>query len=166
MLFGSNRDFDLLVNINRELLKDIVEQEIIYYKLSLDDTESNIYGEALTKNYFVPVKLHCLITRGDQVVEVGDFTLPDLQREASFAFIRQDLVDTDVIPEVGDVINWQEDFYTVDTVRENQLFLGRDKSYNLSSYGNKFGSSLSIICDTHMTKRESTGITFQGTDYL
>ena len=38
MLFGSNRDFDLLVNINRELLKDVVEQEILYYKLSLDDT--------------------------------------------------------------------------------------------------------------------------------
>ena len=30
MLFGSNRDFDLLVQINRELLKDIVEQEILY----------------------------------------------------------------------------------------------------------------------------------------
>ncbi len=35
MLFGSNRDFDLLVNINRELLKDVVEQEILYYKVSL-----------------------------------------------------------------------------------------------------------------------------------
>jgi len=34
MLFGSNRDFDLLVNINRELLKDIVEQEVIYYKFN------------------------------------------------------------------------------------------------------------------------------------
>jgi len=29
MLFGSNRDFDLLVNINRELLKDVVEQEVL-----------------------------------------------------------------------------------------------------------------------------------------
>ena len=53
MLFGSNRDFDLLVNINRELLKDIVEQEVIFYKLNLDDTEANIYGEALIKNYFI-----------------------------------------------------------------------------------------------------------------
>ena len=44
--------------------------------------------------------------------------------------------------------------------------LGRDKSYNLTSYGNKFGSSISIICDTHMTKRESTGIDFEGTAYL
>ena len=37
MLFGSNRDFELLVKVNRELLKDIVEQEILYYKLNLED---------------------------------------------------------------------------------------------------------------------------------
>jgi hypothetical protein len=121
---------------------------------------------ALTKTYFVPAKLNCLITRGDQVVSIDDFTLPDLQREASFAFLRPDLADISVVPEVGDIINWQEDYYVVDTVRENQLMLGRDKSYNLTSYGNKFGSSISIICDCHMTKRESTGIDFEGTAYL
>ena len=42
MLFGSNRDFDLLVNINRELLKDIIEQEVIYYKINLDQTVANL----------------------------------------------------------------------------------------------------------------------------
>jgi hypothetical protein len=42
MLFGSKRDFDLLVHINRELLKDVVEQEVGYYKLSLNDTQANI----------------------------------------------------------------------------------------------------------------------------
>ena len=162
----SNRDFELLVKVNRELLKDIVEQEILFYKLNLEETDANIYGEALTKSYFVPAKLNCLITRGDQVVSIDDFTLPDLQREASFAFLRPDLADISVVPEVGDIINWQEDYYVVDTVRENQLMLGRDKSYNLTSYGNKFGSSISIICDTHMTKRESTGIDFEGTAYL
>ena len=122
MLFGSNRDFDLLVGINRELLKDIIEQEIGYYTLSLNDTQANIYGEALEKIYLDPVKLNCLITRGDQVVDVDEFG-PDLGREASFAFIRQDLVDANTVPEVGDIVMWHEDYYEVDTVRENQLFL-------------------------------------------
>ena len=39
MLFGSNRDFELLVKVNRELLKDIVEQEVLFYKLNLEETE-------------------------------------------------------------------------------------------------------------------------------
>jgi hypothetical protein len=164
MLFGSNRDFDLLVNINRELLKDVIEQEILYYKLSLEDTLSNLYGEALDKSYWEPLKLNCLITRGDQVITSDDFG-PDLSREASFAFIRQDLSDVSVVPEVGDILMWHEDYYEVDTVRENQLFVGRDKTYNLDQYGSKFGSSLSIIVDCHQTRRERTGITHQMEQY-
>ena len=157
MLFGSNRDFDLLVNINRELLKDIVEQEVLYYKIALDEININIYGESLEKSYNTPVKLNCLITRGDQVVDMQDFG-PDLNREASFAFLRPDLVDVNVVPEVGDILMWHEDYYEVDTVRENQLFYGRDKSYNLTSYGSRFGSSISIILDCHLTRADRVGI--------
>jgi hypothetical protein len=164
MLFGSNRDFNLLTGISRELLKDIVEQEVLYYKLSLEETQANLYGEALTKNYWTPVKLNCLITRGDQIINVDDFG-PDLTRDVSFAFIREDLVDIGTVPEVGDILNWQEDYYEVDTVRENQLFVGRDRNYNLTSYGEQFGTSVSIIVDCHLTRREKTGIEFEGTSY-
>ena len=157
MLFGSGRDFDLLVNINRELLQDIVEQEILYHKLSLEDTDVNLYGEALQKSFWQAVKLNCLITRGDQVVDIQEFG-PDLGREASFAFLRPDLVDAQTVPEVGDIVQWQNDFYEVDTVRENQLFLGRDKSYNLTSATSGFGSSLSIIVDCHLTRADKVGI--------
>jgi len=159
MLFGSQKDFNVLsTHISREILKDIVEQEIGYYKLSLNDTQANLYGESLNKVYFNPVKLNCLITRGDQIVNVDEFG-PDLGREASFAFIRQDLVDADTVPEVGDIVMWHEDYYEVDTVRENQLFVGRDSSYNLTQYGNKFGSSVSIIVDCHLTRTDKVGIT-------
>ena len=157
MLFGSKRDFDLLVNINRELLHDLVEQEILYHKLSLEDTEFNLYGESLDKSYWTAVKLNCLITRGDQVVDIQEFG-PDLGREASFAIIRQDLADASILPEVGDVIQWSNDFYEVDTVRENRLFLGRDNNYSLTSYGNSYGGSLSIILDTHLTRADRVGI--------
>ena len=54
MLFGSKKDFDVLTHIGRELLKDIVEQEIGYYKLSLEDTQANLYGEATNKIFLDP----------------------------------------------------------------------------------------------------------------
>ena len=158
MLFGTKRDFNLLTKINRELLSDIVEQEILYYKFSLEDTSANLYGEALEKVFLSPVKLNCLITRGDQVISVDDMG-PDLNRESSFAFLRSDLEDVTVVPEVGDILNWQENFYEVDTVRENQLFVGRDNSYNLTNYGNRFCKSISIIVDCHLTRAERVGIT-------
>ena len=158
MLFGSNRDFDLLVNINRELLKDIIEQEVLYHKLSLEDLDVNLYGEALEKTYLNAIKMYCLITRGDQVYDVQEFGI-DLGREASFAFIRQDLADSQVVPEVGDIIQWHNDFYEVDTVRENQLFLGSDNNYNLQSSTAGYGRSMSIVVDCHLTRADRVGIT-------
>ena len=157
MLFGSSRDFNLMTKLSRELIRDVVEQEVLYHKISLEDTDVNLYGEAMQKSYFNAVKLNCLITRGDQVVDIQEFG-PDLGREASFAFIRQDLVDASVVAEVGDVLQWHNDFYEVDTVRENQLFVGRDSGYNLASYANNFGSSVSIIVDCHLTRADKVGI--------
>lgn len=157
MIFGSQRDFNLFVGVNRELLSDVVEQEILYYKISLEDTQVNIYGEGMEKVYWEPVKLNCLITRGDQVISVDEFG-PDLTRDASFAFLRQDLVDVITVPEVGDIIMWHENYYEVDTVTENQLFLGKDNSYNLTPYGEQFGASVSIICQTHLTRTDRVGI--------
>jgi hypothetical protein len=160
MLFGSVKDFNLFTGIARELLGNVIEQEILYYKFSLDNTQVNIYGEGMDKVFWTPVKLNCLITRGDQVITDDDFG-PDLTREASFAFIREDLVDVNVVPEVGDIVLWHEDYYEVGTVRENQLFVGRDRSYNLTDYGSRFGSSVSIIVDCHLTRADKLGITRQ-----
>ena len=160
MLFGSTRDFNLLVNINRELLKDIIEQEVLIYKLSLSDTDTNIYGEALQKTFLEPVKLNCLITRGDQVIDIDEFG-PDLGREASFALLKQDLEDINLVPEVGDILMWHEDYYEVDTVRENQLFYGRDNKYNVDRTAG-FGASISLILDTHLTRADRVGIARQG----
>lgn len=157
MLFGSKRDIDLLININRELIKDVVEQEILYHKLSLEDSATNLYGESLEKSFWNAVKLNCLITRGDQVIDIQEFG-PDLGREASFAFIREDLVDVSIVPEVGDIVEWHNDYYEVDTVRENQLWLGKDRSYNLTSYGSNYGGSLSIIIDCHLTRADKVGL--------
>jgi hypothetical protein len=158
MLFGSKKDFNVFVKINRELLSNIIEQEVLYYKFSLQDSQVNIYGEGMDKIFYEPLKLNCLITRGDQVVSVDDFG-PDLTREASFAFLRQDLFDTQVVPEVGDIVLWHENYYEVDTVKENQLFLGKDNAYNFTDYGEQFGSSVSIIVDCHLTRADKVGIT-------
>ena len=159
MLFGSNRDFDLLVNINRELLKDIVEQEVLIYKLSIADTSTNLYGEALEKSYLEPVKLNCLITRGDQIYNVDEFG-PDLGREASFALLRRDLEDIQLVPGVGDIVMWHEDYYEVDSVKENQLFYGRNNNYNVER-ASGYGESISLVLDCHLTRADRVGIARQ-----
>jgi len=160
MIFGSQRDFRLLVGINRELVSNVVEQEILYYKHSTEQTQVNIYGEGMEKVFWSPVKLNCLIDRGDQQTTVDDFG-PDSIRDTQFKFVRQDLLEVNTFPEVGDIIQWNEDYYEVDNTTENQLFLGKDEHYNLTDYGPNYGGTLSIICICHLTRADKVGITRQ-----
>lgn len=151
MIFGSFNDVAMLRHIARELLHDIVEQEVLYYKLDLVNTEPNIYGESIRKAYFRPVRLVCLIKRGDQEWGMQDFG-PDLNRTTSFAFLKEDMREANVLPEVGDIVEWDKSYYEVDVVKENQLFLGKDQEYRLDERTGRFGSSVSIVVQTHLTR--------------
>lgn len=155
-IFGSQKDFALIRKMNRALLQNIVQQEVVYYKISVEDTEVNIYGEALTKTFYTPVLLNCLITRGDQNMTADEFG-GDLARESTFAFLRDDLVDVQLVPEVGDIVMWQEDYYEIDNVTENEYFFGKDNNYNFGRSAD-YGASISIICRGHLTRADKLGI--------
>ena len=176
MIFGSTRDSSTLLHIGRELLQDIVEQEILFYKVDLEHTRENIYGEAVDRGYYTPVRLTCLIRRGDPAWSMQDYG-PDLNRQTSFAFFKQDLVDLgengniQVKPESGDIIEWQKNIYLIDNTIENQYFLGKDPWYRLDDGSqetndgvdktDQFGYSVSIICKAHLTRVSNLQITGQ-----
>lgn len=158
MIFGSKGDFNLFVGVNRELLSNVVEQEILFYKISLEQTQANIYGEAPEKVYWQAVKLNALIERGDIQISTDEFG-PDVIRSVKFNLLQQDLIDNDVHPEVGDIVYWMENYYEVDNVNINQLFVGKDSDYALTTYGPNYGGSVSVILETHLTRVDKTGIT-------
>ena len=156
-LFGSKKDFGLLTKMNRELLQDIIEQEIAFYKLSINETHANIYGESSEKTFYDPIIMQCLITRGDQIFTTDDFG-PDVARELNFAFLRDDFVDLGLVPEVGDIIMLAEDYYEIDSIVENEYFFGKDPDYNYAR-SDKYGKSISIRCSAHLTRADKLGIT-------
>ena len=151
MIFGSVRDVGTLLHIGRELLQDVVEQEILLYKISLEETQENLYGEASQKYYWVPIKLTCLIRRGEQDWSIQEYG-SDVNRITEFAFFKEDLRDADVLIEPGDIIEWSKSYFEVDGIKENQMFLGKDLDYRLNTPTWKFGSSVSIVAKTHLTR--------------
>jgi hypothetical protein len=159
-LFGRNRDVLLINSINRELLPDIITQQVGYYKVSLGASTTNMYGEATNKFVSDPVLLNCLITRGEQTWSSDEWG-PDINRNISFAFFRQDLADTNLVPEVGDFIFYYEAYYEVDAITENQYFVGKIPEYSYSTGLENYGSSISIICSTHMVPADKLGITIE-----
>lgn len=160
-LFGGARDISLFRTISREVVNDIIEQEIGYYKIHTNSTVSNIYGEAVEKNYIGPMLLKCLINRNPQSSTSGDPGV-DRFRNVRIAFLRDDLLPFNIVPEIGDVALWLNDYYEVDNVIENQLILGKDPNYAITNYlgdaNDGFGSSFSIIIEAHYTRPENLNI--------
>jgi hypothetical protein len=159
-LFGTVRDARSLLGIAEEFVATVVTQQIGYYKVILPATPPNVYGEALVKDYIGPVLMNCLIERGGFNTTTNDFG-PDTIRNVGFRFLKIDLQYANVVPEVGDVVMYNEGYYLVDNVNENQYFLGKDPDYSYSPGLQEFGQSWSILLDTHYTTPEALGITIQ-----
>ena len=163
-IFGSQRDISFFRHINRELIWDVVTQQCAVYKLKLNQTKINIYGEASgDKFYFDPVLINALIQRGDKTQSSGDMGV-DMSREMEFRFLRDDLVDSKLVPEVGDIILYQESYFEIDNVNDNQLAVGKDPDYPYNTNPlnpglEEFGTNLSIIVKAHITPADRVQIT-------
>jgi hypothetical protein len=152
-LFGSARDVSLIRRLNKELINEIIDTEVYYYKPVLDESLVNVYGESPDKVFYNPVKIPCLIDRQD-TEQVSDDFGQSYQHTATFNFLRDTLKDDkDVKPDVGDIIQWDNEYYMVDNVNENRLFVG--KNPQTWDGGDGHGTSLSIICNAHVTRQTS-----------
>jgi hypothetical protein len=156
-LFGGSRDINLFHTINSELLKDIIQTEVAYYKFALEQTTANVYGEAVGKNYFEPLKIACLINRTDQDWSSDDFG-SDVNQVIDFRFLKNELISINLIPEIGDIILFRNNFYEVDTRIENQLVMGRDPDYAISTETTNFGDSFSILVKAHISRVEKLNL--------
>jgi len=163
-LYGSRRDISLFRTLNRELLGNIISQQCVYYKLKLNETKVNMYGEAAgARYYYEPVILNALIERSDQEYPDSEMLGVDFQWGIDFKFFRDDLVDANLVPEVGDIIMYYEGYYEVDSTNANQFLVGKDPQYPyndnpLNPGLEDFGSSISIICKTHYTPADKVQI--------
>ena len=156
-LFGKKRDIDLFNIFNHELIQDIIQIEIAYYKFALEQTTSNVYGESMGKNYYEPMKLSCLINRQDQTWSSDSFG-SDVNQNADFNFYKKQLIDLNLLVEVGDIILYRNNFYEIDSRVENQLFMGRDKDYAISLETADFGGSFSVLASAHLSRVEKLNL--------
>ncbi len=138
--YWPTRDTNLAKRFNDELvgnLKDgtegIIGQEVILYRVSTYETETNMYGEAGGgKVYEAGVKISCIIEAEDFDFDVSEFG-PDTRQEAQFHFQRDMLIDVNFRPDIGDVISWNLGYFEITKTNENQLVAGDyNKNWTIS----------------------------------
>ena len=146
-IFVSTRDFDFFQHINREIISDLVDIEVILYKIITDIVKVNIYGEATEKPTYRGISLNALVKYPKKIVETeAGFGYDVNQTDVEFRFVRKLLEDVEVYPEVGDVIKYNNNFYSINNVNEAQLVASRPE-YNQT-----------VLCECHLTRRSTFNI--------
>jgi hypothetical protein len=172
-LFGQARDISMFRHVNRELMQNIISQQCAFYQIQLNETVFNMYGEASQEKYYNgPFLLYTLIDMPDQTQPTDDMGVT-FEWGPSFRFLRDDLtvqgynnLTMDIVPQIGDIIFWQEGYYEIDVINEAQYFVGKNPEYPNSENGpnpletdlSEFGYDVSIICSTHYIPADKVGL--------
>ena len=144
--FVTERDFLFFQHINREVVVDIVDVEVVLYKIIQDIANVNIYGESISKARYRGISLNALKKYPKAQPGSEGFGYDITQPGVEFRFVRKLLQDVNVYPEVGDIIKYNESYYEIDNINETQLVAARPEYNN------------NIICETHLTRKSSVNI--------
>lgn len=140
--YFSERDLKLINSFNGELMSDVIQTEITIYKVSADNTKTNVYGESDPETgitFFPGVEITALIDRADITTEYSEFG-PDRNQSVVFKIRENMLKEINLFPEIGDIIEFNFRYHEIDNVVQEQ-FLGGIHT-----------KSHSIICNTHYSK--------------
>jgi hypothetical protein len=162
-MFTGQRDVSLIRKLNRELMGNIITQQCALYQFKLEETKVNIYGEAAGEKYYDgPFLFNVLIDRENQSY-ISDNEGVNVGQGIQFYFFRDDLVDANIAPNVGDIVLYQERYYGVQSTISNQYFGGKNPDYPnndnpLNPGLEGFGSSISILVSTYYVPSDKVSI--------
>lgn len=139
--FSLQRDIEFFKSISKELVDDVIETTVILYKLIVNESKTNLYGESLSKSYYSPIESTCIIERADTSVNYEGFG-SDSSQTAEFRFNRFTLEERGFYPEIGDIIFHNNAYFEIDNVRDADQLIG-GQSFN----------EYSVLVSTFMTRR-------------
>tara|TARA_R110002020_G_scaffold29153_1_gene92149 strand:+ start:798 stop:1271 length:474 start_codon:yes stop_codon:yes gene_type:complete len=123
--FVPQKEFDLINSMNEELIDEIVGQSVDVYKVNIDRTDENVYGESTTKYYDIGFRVNCLILYNDPEIVQEEFGA-DLNTSIEMYFQRENLASGSLnfVPETGDIVDWNDYYWEINGTTEPQLFAG------------------------------------------
>lgn len=144
--FVNQRDYEFIQHITRELIDETMDVGVILYKIVVESTKVNIYGESTSKSRYTPVKVNAVVNYNKNVVSTNDGFGVTQDQRVDFRFARRMLQEVNTYPEIGDIIGYNNHFYEINNIQETQLIAGKP------------GFNTAIICVAHLTRRTSIDI--------
>jgi hypothetical protein len=143
------RDLQLFRSIARELVDTVIENTCVLFKINLNETKVNIYGEAMNKTWYPGVELFVLIDKEPDTATYEGFG-PEEQQNITFKFDRLLCEERNTYPEIGDVIYFDNSYYEIDNTNEVQFVGGLPVDNSDRNW--------SIVCSTFMVSKSNLNI--------
>jgi len=125
-LFLGEKERNLVKQVNDELIERVIGQTILYYPISLEHTKFHpIYGEALEKTFFNPIKVLALVEWQGSNTKADQFGV-DRRTSINIKFHRRRLVeDQEFFVREGDFVLYGDDYYEIVTLNESKNLFGQ-----------------------------------------
>jgi hypothetical protein len=147
--FISPRDVAFFRGLARELVDVVIQNTCVLFKINLNETRVNLYGESVNKTWHPGVELYVLIDKEPENVVYDGFG-PDNSQNIVFKFDRELCQERNTYPEIGDVIFFNESYYEIDNTNEVQFVGGMP--------GIDSEKNWSIVCSTFMVSKSNLNI--------
>tara|TARA_R110001583_G_scaffold23448_2_gene86632 strand:- start:106 stop:621 length:516 start_codon:yes stop_codon:yes gene_type:complete len=125
MFFGK-KERNLVKQVNDELAERVIGQTVVYYPVSLEDSDFNTtYGEAIDKVTLPPVRVYAyVVVENEQTNERYGY---DYQTKLTVNFHRRRLTeDQNLFVRVGDFVQYGDLFYEiVKTYNDTRYYFGQ-----------------------------------------
>jgi|TARA_R110000824_G_C15113182_1_gene667331 hypothetical protein len=145
--FFSANDLRTFETFNKELIGDLrtnkdglINQKIKLFKVSAEHTTTNLYGESTGGKIYKPgVQFACMIESSDVDFTLDEFGADSLQ-DSTFFMLRETLTDLELVPELGDIVEWNYAHFEINGINENQLV------------GGMYDQNWSVNCTAHLIR--------------
>lgn len=121
-----------------------------YYKINLENTVTNIYGEAPEKWYYPPARVKCLIERSAITNTNDDFGV-DATQTLTITIPKQNLESYNFLVEVGDIVSDRERFYEVNNIDSQFVTIPGGGTTSNASTGTT-GQVILFVLTCHLTR--------------
>jgi len=123
-LFMQNKDFNIIQDINTELIDEVLAQSVDIYKVEIEETDVNVYGESDRKYFREAFRINCLIQYNEPETQMNETATSDYNVTIDMFFQRESLVGTGFYPEIGDIVEWNDHYFEINHTAEPQLLMG------------------------------------------
>ena len=135
-LFLGKKERDLVKQVNDELIKNVIGQQILYYAIDMERTNfHDMYGEAIEKTFLSPIRVMALVKFENESTTYLEGIGIDADSVITVNFHRRRLIeDQNLFVREGDFILYGKTYYEIVKLSEPRKLFGQvDQTFEISA---------------------------------